>query len=153
KTLAITGWRIGYAIAPPDIAKYMGLVNDFNYACAPTPLQHGIVQAVRNGNCFGTLKDFYAPKRAILVNALQQAGFRVHIPRGAYYILADHTPLGFGDDFAAVTALVTEIGVGAVPGSEFFSGGRGKDLIRFCFAFRDEGLNQAGELLRQLAVR
>src|SRR5207253_2731862 len=57
KTLAITGWRIGYAIAPPEVTKRMGLVNDFNYACAPTPLQHGIVEAVRNNHCFGALKD------------------------------------------------------------------------------------------------
>jgi len=150
KTLAITGWRLGYAIAPTEIAKPMGLVNDFNYACAPTPLQRGIVKAVSNSKCFGGLRDVYAPKRAVLVDALRETGFEVNVPQGAYYILADHTPFGFGDDFSAVTKLVTEVGVGAVPGSEFFSEGRGKNLLRFCFAFRDEGLQQAGNLLKQL---
>jgi aminotransferase len=151
KTLAITGWRIGYSISPPEIAKQLGLVNDFNYACAPVPLQHGIVEAVRNCDGLHALKDVYAAKRAFLVTALEEVGFRVHVPRGAYYILADHTDFGFGDDFEAVTELVTRIGVGAVPGSEFFSGGRGKELLRFCFAFRDEGLIQARERLRKLS--
>jgi aminotransferase len=147
KTLAITGWRVGYAIAPQAIAKHMGLVNEFTYACAPAPLQHAVVEAVQNSSQFRTLKDLYAPKRDLLAAALAKAGFTVNVPRGAYYILADHTPLKLGDDRDAVVALIEQAGVGAVPGSAFFSGGRGKNLLRFCFAFRDEGLREAAQRL------
>jgi aminotransferase len=150
KTLAITGWRLGYAIAPQPLANKIALVNEFSYACAPSPLQHGIVDAVRNHRQFQALRDFYAPKRDILVNALEEVGFKVSKPRGAYYIMADHTRLGHADDVRAVESLIRTVGVGAVPGSAFYADGRGTDLIRFCFAFNDSGLHDASRRLKQL---
>jgi aminotransferase len=132
------------------MAHKMGLANDVQYACAPAPLQQAVVEAVRNSPRFRTLKDLYAPKRALLASALADAGFRVHLPRGGYYILADHTPLGFGDDGEALRQLIDRAGVGAVPGSAFFAGGRGKNWLRFCFAFREEGLKEAARRLKQL---
>jgi aminotransferase len=153
KTLAITGWRLGYAIAPRPLAKKISLVNEFSYACAPSPLQHGIVDAVRNHSQFRTLRDFYAPKRDLLADTLEAVGFRVSRPRGAYYIMADYTGLGFADDVAAVEGLIRGVGVGAVPGSAFYSGDRGKNLVRFCFAFNDAGLQDACGRLRRMPAR
>jgi aminotransferase len=149
KTLAITGWRLGYAIAPRELANKMALVNEFSYACAPSPLQHGIVNAIRNHRQFLTLRDMYQAKRDLLVNTLEQVGFQVTSPRGSYYIMADYTRLGFSDDVAAVEGLIRGVGVGAVPGSAFFSPGKGKNLIRFCFAFNDTGLHDACARLRR----
>ena len=153
KTLAITGWRLGYVIAPPPIAQKIGLVNEFNYACAPAPLQHAIVDAVRNSPELRTLKSLYAPKRDLLARALEGAGFRVSRPRGAYYLMADYTALGFPDDYAAVRGLIEQIGVGCVPGSAFFTPGRGNNLVRFCFAFYDAGLREAAGRLRAFRPR
>jgi aminotransferase len=150
KTLAITGWRLGYAIAPRPLANKIALVNEFSYACAPSPLQHGIVEAIRNHGQFLTLRPFYASKRDLLIGALEEVGFRVSRPRGAYYIMADYKQLGYDDDVAAVEGLIRKVGVGAVPGSAFYSQGRGKNLIRFCFAFNDAGLQDASRRLRRL---
>jgi aminotransferase len=151
KTLAITGWRLGYAIAPRALANKIALVNEFSYACAPSPLQHGIVAAIRNHRQFLTLRPFYSSKRELLTGALERAGFGVSRPAGAYYIMADHTKLGFGDDVAAVEGLIRRVGVGAVPGSAFYSEGRGKNLVRFCFAFNDAGLQEACRRLQQFS--
>ncbi len=150
KTLAITGWRLGYAIAPQPLANKIALVNEFSYACAPSPLQHGIVDAIANHRQLQTLRDLYSPKRDLLVRALEDVGFRVSKPRGSYYIMADHTKLGYDDDVAAVEGLIRQVGVGAVPGSAFYSEGKGKNLIRFCFAFNDVGLEEASRRLRQI---
>lgn len=150
KTMAITGWRIGYAIAPPIIAQRIRVANEMNYVCAPAPLQHAIAAVAQDWRQFTRLAALFERKRNILLSALEEAGFTVHRPRGAYYVLADFSRLGFVDDMSAVTEMIQRVGVGAVPGTAFFTGGAGKTQLRFCFAFRDEGLHYAGQRLRQL---
>ena len=85
------------------------------------------------------------------MDSLEDAGFIVHRPDGAYYILSDFTHLGYPDDMTAAQKMIDETGVGAVPGSAFFPSGEGKTLLRFCFAFRDDGLIDAGARLRNWA--
>lgn len=150
KTMAITGWRVGYAIAPRQIAQRIRIANEMNYVCATAPLQHALAPQVRNWPQFARLAGVFERKRNILISALGEAGFTVHRPNGAYYVLADFSGLGFSDDMTAVTEMINQVGVGAVPGTAFFTGGAGKKQLRFCFAFRDEGLLQAGERLRRL---
>jgi aminotransferase len=151
KTMAITGWRVGYAIAPAPIAQRIRVANEMNYICASSPLQHAIGTIGRDWRQFTQLSELFQAKRDILVNALEDAGFIVHRPSGATYILADFSRLGYADDMTAVTEMIKQVGVGAVPGTAFFSGGAGKTTLRFCFAFRDDGLRSAGERLRHLS--
>jgi aminotransferase len=150
KTMAITGWRIGYAIAPAPLAQRIRVGNEMNYICATSPLQHAIAAVARDWRQFTRLSGVFERKRDILVGALQDAGFTVRCPLGAYYILADFSGLGFSDDVMAVNEMIRRVGVGAVPGTAFFTGGDGKTQLRFCFALRDEALHDAGKRLRTL---
>jgi aminotransferase len=151
KTMAVTGWRVGYAIAPAPVAQRIRVANEMNYVCANAPFQHAMAAAVRDWRQFTRLAGVFERKRDILLAALDDAGFAAHSPRGAYYILADFSHLGFPDDVTAVTEMIRRVGVGAVPGTAFYSSGAGKSELRFCFAFREEGLRAAGERLRQLS--
>jgi aminotransferase len=150
KTMAITGWRVGYAIAPPAIAQRIRVGNEMNYICANAPFQHALAKVAQDWRQFKRLSVLYQKKRDLLLEALRTAGFIVHSPRGAYYIMADFSPFGFADDMTAVRELINRVGVGAVPGTAFFNGGNGKTQLRFCFALRDEALQEAGERLRML---
>ena len=150
KTMAITGWRVGYAIAPRQVAQRIRVANEMNYVCAAAPLQHALAPQVANWRQFNRLAGVFERKRNILLAALEAAGFTVHRPNGAYYVLADFSNFEFADDMTAVTEMINRVGVGAVPGTAFFTAGAGKTQLRFCFAFRDEGLRQAGERLRRL---
>ena len=152
KTLAITGWRIGYAVAPGWLAPKIRLANEFNYICAPAPLQHAVAELVDRWEIFRPLAGFYQEKRDLIVAALADAGFDVTSPQGAYYILADFRRLGLGDELAAVRALIDRIGVATVPGRAFYhEGSERTTLLRFCFAFRDAGLAEAARRLKSLA--
>ena len=150
KTMAVTGCRVGYAIAPAQVAQRIRVANEMNYVCAPAPFQHAMAPLVRNWKQFTRLSAVFQRKRDILLTALEEAGFAVHRPQGAYYILADFSHHGFPDDMTAVQAIIDRVKVAAVPGTAFFSDGAGKTQLRFCFAFRDEGLHRAGECLRRL---
>jgi aminotransferase len=152
KTFSVTGWRIGYLVAD---AKWMGAINYFHdllYVCAPAPFQHGCADGVE---LLG--KTFYARlaldhelKRGMLVDALRAAGMRPHVPDGAYYILAEATGLPGANAAEKARALLAKTGVAAVAGSAFFTGGRGENLLRFCFAKKDEDLAEACRRLRGL---
>ncbi len=149
KTFSVTGWRVGYLVAD---AKWMGAINYFHdllYVCAPAPFQHGCADGLEQLG-----KTFYARlavehelKRGMLVDALRAAGMRPHVPDGAYYILASMAHAGLEGDTAAEKArdLLARTGVAAVAGSAFFAPGHGKgeDLLRFCFAKKDEDLMEA----------
>ena len=159
KTFSVTGWRMGYLVAD---AKWMGAINYFHdllYVCAPAPFQHACADGLEKLG-----KTFYArlaleheEKRGMLVDALQLAGMRPHIPDGAYYILA--STAGLGERLTGRTAaekarsLLAKTGVAAVAGSAFFApgSGRGEDLLRFCFAKKDEDLAEACRRLQGLA--
>jgi aminotransferase len=156
KTFSVTGWRIGYVIAD---AKWMGAISYFHdllYVCAPAPFQHGVAAGVEQLG-----KTFYAGlalehegKREMLVSALRDAGMSPHVPDGAYYILASTSGLDgvLSGDTAAQRArsLLAKTGVAAVAGSAFFRPGKGEDLLRFCFAKKDEDLEEACRRLRSL---
>ena len=98
KTFAITGWRIGYLTAPPEIARRITVLHDLLYVCAPTPLQHAVVAGLGMPDAYYTdLAASYARKREIFCSALADAGLTPYVPRGAYYVLADVRRLGFLD--------------------------------------------------------
>jgi aspartate/methionine/tyrosine aminotransferase len=153
KTFSVTGWRVGWVIAPPELTNSIRKVHDFLTVGAATPFQYaGITALSMPDSYFQGLSGTYQFKRDHLVGILERIGFKCHVPKGAYYVMCDISPLGFTDDFALCRHLVENIGVSAVPGSSFFSNpADGKNLIRFCFAKKIETLDAAAERLSKLA--
>ncbi len=151
KTFSITGWRMGYAVAPRDMARAMTLVNDLYYVCAPAPLQHGVAEGFRMPRSFfESLKGDYQRKRDILCGALDEAGLSPIMPEGAYYVLADATRLDCDTSRDAALTLLERAKVASVPGSAFTRGAPGERLLRFCFAKEDDVLDEAARRLRAL---
>jgi aminotransferase len=149
KTFSITGWRIGYVVAPPEVAARIGLVNDLLYVCAPTPLQWGVARGLEIGEeYYRALAADYQRKRDTLASALSDGGMIPFLPQGAYYMLAEVSPLGFGSGAEAAKALLEQSGVAAVPGSAFYASGGGDTLLRFCFAKDFDTLEEAARRLR-----
>lgn len=135
KTFSITGWRIGYTHAPPDVSRAIGLANDLLYVCAPTPLQWGVAAGLEvEDSYYAALAADYQQKRDLIVEAVTRAGMAPYPPEGAYYLLADIAGLGFGNAVEAADALLRDSGVAAVPGRAFFRPGEGDQILRFCFA-------------------
>jgi aminotransferase len=154
KTFSITGWRLGYAVAPAEMAQTIGVLNDLLYVCAPTPLQHGAARGMEVGPEYYTaLAHSYARKRKLMAEALRGAGFIPIVPQGAYYTLADASPLGRGPSREVAGWLLAEAGVASVPGSAFYTGTDGENLLRFCFAKDDEVLIEAGRRMASVSRR
>ncbi len=149
KTFSVTGWRLGYLLAPPHLTNALRKVHDFLTVGAPAPLQEAAAVAIeRADSYYPELRDMYGHKRGILLNALREAGFRCHQPQGAYYIMADFSDLGFeGDDTAFAHHLIEKVGVAPVPGSSFYSGHGGDKLVRFTFSKSESTLVEAARRL------
>lgn len=152
KTFSVTGWRVGWVIAPPDLTGSVRKVHDFLTVGAAAPLQAAGVTALGlPDSYFAELARNYETNRNVLVGILERAGFKCYVPKGAYYVLCDISHSGFRDDVAFCRYLLEEIGVAAVPGSSFFSDpADGAHLIRFCFAKKAETLAEAAERLERL---
>ena len=152
KTFSITGWRVGYLAADRRWMGAIGYFHDLTYVCAPSPFQHataaGLVMLPEA--FYAALARDYEGKRDMLCAALRDAGLTPSVPYGAYYVLADATPLPGAAARDKARNLLRQTGVAAVAGTAFFSGGRGENLLRFCFAKRDEDLRRAREALRGL---
>ena len=149
KTFAITGWRLGYAVAPDHLSEGLGLVNDIHYVCAPTPLQYGVARAMRrlDDDYYAEMAAEFQERRDFFCDALREAGLTPHVPDGAYYVLADVSKLGCDDDRAAAMDLLERQGVATVPGTAFHAGDEPTNLVRFCFAVDWEDLRGAADAL------
>ncbi len=154
KTFAITGWRLGYAAACEKLARRIGMVNDLFYICAPTPLQHGLAEAmaVIGEDYYAGMREKYQGHLERFCDVLEEVGFRPYRPQGSYYILADVASLGCESASDAAMKLLEETGVAAVPGSAFFESEMGERLLRFCVAQSEETIDAAIEGLRRLQV-
>ncbi|MFN0123690.1 MAG: pyridoxal phosphate-dependent aminotransferase [Blastocatellia bacterium] len=152
KTYEVTGWRVGFALAHPDLMDGIRQVHDFLSVCAAAPLQQASVAALgMPREYYQQLQAAYLRRRDFLADALDAVGFRCHRPDGAYYIMADIAGFGFSDDFAFANHLIREIGVAVVPGSSFYRRPElGAQLVRFCYCKRDETLQAAAERLQKL---
>ncbi len=155
KTYSVTGWRIGYCLAPPALTAAIRKVHDFLTVGAPAPLQEAAAVALELPvEYYGGLAESYRRRRDYLVPALEAAGFRTFRPRGAYYVMTDISGFGFPDDVAFARHLVAEGGVAAVPGSSFYSNpSAGRQRLRFHFARRRETLEAAVDRLGRLKSR
>ena len=153
KTYAITGWRLGYVIAPPDVISGAKKVHDFLTVGAAAPLQEAAVIALNFPlSYYDNLQTEYTRLREVFLSYLDQAGLNYITPQGAYYVLTDISEFDAEDDTAFCHWLAKEIGVAAVPGSSFFHEPI-THLIRFHFAKREETLRAAGERLLKLRSR
>jgi aspartate/methionine/tyrosine aminotransferase len=153
KTYSVTGWRVGWVIAAPELTASIRKVHDFLTVGAAAPLQAAGVTALHLPDAYyAELARNYETKRNLLLGILDKAGFQCYVPKGAYYIMCDISAHGFRDDVECCRHLVEDIGVGAVPGSSFFSDpAEGAHLIRFCFAKKPETLEAAAERLQRLS--
>ncbi|MGB5015051.1 MAG: aminotransferase class I/II-fold pyridoxal phosphate-dependent enzyme [Pyrinomonadaceae bacterium] len=152
KTYSVTGWRVGYCIAPPDITSAIRKVHDFLTVGAANPLQHAGAYALSlPQSYYDELQREYQKKRDLIVPVLKNAGFKCDFPEGAYYVMADISAFGFANDIDFTKHLIREIGVAVVPGSSFYHDSRlGSQMVRFCFCKKDETLEAAAENLRRL---
>lgn len=152
KTYSVTGWRVGYAIASPELTGAIRKVHDFLTVGAPAPLQEAAAIALDFGpEYYEDLANTYQARRDFMLDALERAGFKCFRPAGAYYIMTDIKRFGFDDDNAFAHHLVQEIGVAPVPGGSFYHDKRmGADKVRFCFCKRWDTLKEAARRLGKL---
>jgi aminotransferase len=152
KTFSITGWRIGYCICDARWAQTIGYFNDLVYVCAPAPLQAGVARGVRalGADYYRRIASEHERKRDRLCAALAGAGLSPHVPEGAYYVLADMSRVPGASSKERAMELLRRTGVAAVPGDAFFNGTGGETLARFCFAKKDDELEEACRRIERL---
>ncbi len=152
KTYSVTGWRVGYAIAPPDITDAIRKMHDFLTVGAAAPLQEAGTTALGlPDQYYRKLCVEYTLRRDRLLTALEQVGFRCFIPRGAYYIMTDIAAFSFANDVEFTRHLIREIGVAVVPGSSFYSDpSSGSQQVRFTFCKANDTLDEAARRLQKL---
>ena len=155
KTYSVTGWRVGYVIAPPDISGAIRKVHDFLTVGAANPLQQAGAYALSlPEKYYNGLQKEYQSKRDFIIPVLQNAGFKCEMPQGAYYVMTDISDFGFANDVEFTKHLIREIGVAVVPGSSFYHDkSLGSQKVRFCFCKKDETLATAAERLQTLKSR
>ena len=152
KTYAVTGWRVGWVMAPPEITGSIRKVHDFLTVGAAAPLQQaGVVALQLPDSYYAQLAADYLGRRDFIMESLKLAGFRPFLPRGAYYVITDTSAFGFTDDLVLVRHLIETIGVATVPGSSFYARpDGGSQQIRFCFCKKYETLEAARTRLLRL---
>jgi aspartate/methionine/tyrosine aminotransferase len=152
KSYSVTGWRLGYLVAPPAISTAIRKVHDFLTVGAPAPLQAAAVTALGFGDdYYRDLLTAYTARREHMCRILSAAGFALHVPSGAYYVMTDIRHFGLGDDVAFVRHMIERVGVAAVPGTSFYHNKRhGRTKVRFAFPKKAATLDAAGERLLRL---
>jgi len=152
KTYGVTGWRVGWVLANPEITQAVRKVHDFLTVGAAAPLQEaGVVALGLPESYYQELAREYTARRDLMLQMLERAGFQCTRPRGAYYVMADFSSLSKDDDVTFAKHLIERVGVAAVPGSSFFEDPKdGARWIRFCFPKKYDTLREAEERLKEL---
>jgi aspartate/methionine/tyrosine aminotransferase len=150
KTFSLTGWKIGWAVAPPHLTKGVRAAHQYLTFASATPFQHAAAAALRAPRTyFDQFVADYRRRRDLLVGGLADLGFTVRPPDGTYFVLADHTPFGFKDDFAFCRHLIEHVGVATIPPSVFYHDpADGRSLLRFAFCKDDATLAEALDRMR-----
>ena len=153
KTYSITGWRLGYVIAPPEVIDRVKKIHDFLTVGAAAPLMEAAtVGLLFPDSYYEELQAHYTHMKNLFVNGLKDIGLQFTEPQGAYYVLVDFGEFGYDSDLVFCEDLAAKVGVGAVPGSSFFKEDV-NHLIRFHFAKRDETLNAALDNLSRIRTK
>jgi aminotransferase len=152
KTYSVTGWRVGWVLAPPDLTDSIRKVHDFLTVGAAHPLQQAGVLALSWGDeYYEKLATEYTGRRDHIVETLTSVGLRCFIPRGAYYVMTDISSTSFSGDVEFVRHLIENLGVAAVPGSSFYSHNQTPcPHVRFCFCKKYETLEEARRQIQKL---
>ena len=152
KSFSLTGWKVGWAIAPPGLTAGVRAAHQFITFATATPLQHGAVAAINAPDSYyEEFVEAYRKRRDVLVEGLSRIGFEVYSPSGTYFVLADHTRFGFDDDVAFCQHLIKKVGVAAIPPSAFYHDpADGKKLVRFAFCKDEQTLRDAIDRLEAL---
>jgi aminotransferase len=155
KSYSVTGWRVGWAVAPPAITNAIRKVHDFLTVGAPAPLQEAGATALSlSASYYRDLAEKYRTRRDHLIPALEKAGFRCYRPRGAYYVMTDISGFGFKSDVEFAAHLVKDVGLACVPGSSFYKHPKdGSQQVRFAFCKKPETLDAAALRLEKLASK
>jgi aspartate/methionine/tyrosine aminotransferase len=157
KTFSVTGWKVGYILAPPDLSEAIRRIHQFVTFASASPLQEAVAIAIESAEekgYYGTLLAEYTARLDKLASYLQAAGLRPIRPQGTFFIMSDISHLGFQDDVHFAKHMTAEVGVACIPPSAFYQNpANGADLARWCFAKRDETLDAAGERLLAWAKR
>ncbi len=150
KTFSFTGWKIGWACAPPQLTRAIRTAHQFVTFCNGTPFQHAVAKALALGDeYFDTLRADYRSRRDRLCTGLRDVGFGVLPPAGTYFVCVDIRPLGFSDDMELCRKLPEAVGVAAIPNSAFYvNKAEGKHLVRFAFCKSDSVLDEGIARLR-----
>jgi N-succinyldiaminopimelate aminotransferase len=151
KSFSMTGWKVGYVIAAPELSRAVRLSHQFITFCGQAALQEAMAAALDSpSGYYEALLKEYTRRRDLICEALTDIGFDVYVPEGAYYVLADIKPLGFEDDLEFCRMLPEKAGVAAIPSSSFWKERRdGRDLVRFCFCKKDSTLEEGIRRLRR----
>ena len=150
KTYSITGWRIGYVIASPEITERVKKVHDFLTIGAAAPLMEAVVVGLNFGDeYYEELQQHYTHMKELFCGGLRDIGLSFVEPQGAYYVMVDISEFGYGNDYDFVVDLARKVGVGSVPGSSFFKEDV-HDYVRFHFAKKDETLKAALDRLAEI---
>lgn len=150
KTYSITGWRIGYVIASPDITERVKKVHDFLTIGAAAPLMEAVVVGLNFGDeYYEELQQHYTHMKELFCGGLRDIGLSFVEPQGAYYVMVDISEFGYGNDYDFAVDLARKVGVGSVPGSSFFKEDV-HDYVRFHFAKKDETLKAALDRLAEI---
>lgn len=154
KTFSLTGWKIGWAIAPQRLSAAIRAAHQFIAFASATPLQHGAVVALQAGpEYYAALEASYRQRRDLLASGLTAVGFNVFVPEGTYFLLADHTSFGFADDVTFVRHLIKHAGVAAIPPSAFYHRREdGAAFVRFAFCKDLDTLEAALDRLSALSA-
>lgn len=144
KTFSLTGWKIGWAIAPPELTAGVRAAHQFLTFSTATPLQYGAIAALQAPESYyAEFVAAYRRRRDLLADGLAQIGFDVFVPSGTYFVLADHTPFGFDSDVTFCRHLIEHVGVAAIPCSAFYHNpADGRSLVRFAFCKTEQSLSE-----------
>jgi aminotransferase len=152
KTFSITGWRLGYCSCRRELAGPVALAHDLVYVCAPAPLQAAVAAALPKigAGYYTALRESFQRKRDLVCEALREARLTPYIPKGTYYVLADASAVPGETALEKALHILDKTGVAVVPGSAFYRGGGGENLVRLCFAKKGGVLEEACERLQKL---
>ena len=149
KSLHVTGWKIGYVIAPPELTKEFRKIHQFNVFSVNRPLQVGIAAYIREFAAFSRLPAFYQSKRDLFLRLMDGLPLKFLPCHGSYFILADYSETSMLDDRSFAKQLTIEGGVATIPLSPFYRNGSEERIVRFCFAKKEDTLVEAADRMRE----